>query len=113
LKSDGSVAIGIGSPRRADTSGAKVQIWHNGTIKAGCMDVGKYNFEITENGIMRVGLNEEGKYNFELDEAGAIHASNLYITRGELAGWKIDEKYLYTPIDFEGTEIYTTLKGDG
>lgn len=35
IKANDSVAIGIGSPTASDTTGAKIQLWHDGTAKFG------------------------------------------------------------------------------
>lgn len=76
LKPGGSVGFALGSPKATDTSGANIQLWHDGTIKVGYNGSG-YNFVADNKGNVTI--------------SGQLHAGS----GSSIASWTVDNNSIY------------------
>lgn len=103
LKADGQVAFATGSPLVNPTTGAKLQIYHNGTIKAGYNGDERYNFIVNKDGTVKITgdlkmKNNDGRFYLNGDHLQMYSGNDSDET---LEVWK----------SVEGNSIISGLKG--
>lgn len=83
IKSNGSIAFATASPSSSTTTGAQVQIWHNGMVRLG-YENNKYAVVIDPN--------------HEKDKPLATFNGTIYATGGEIGGCLINNGKLEIPV---------------